>query len=729
MRNQAGDHVAEEDTGTVEHEVALETNVDEGCAHECCRSMFSWKGVQAMVLPLLYFRQPTHAVLDPSAHVGPARLFSAALGLSCRFLEILVLVYWFFIYAPHYRIHEESEAVTGATRSWIGAGRLYDSQLDDFSNFCSDTRTHWYYSKYCPFNLTNLSEYSSTDRLTATSTGCEDNIRCSYPDYGVATQKRSEDELHIFTYLKDTMFREIACSTNTSACREDEQLWRLGSRCKCWKTENQFLIGVDHMTLVLKHEFDQLTKISSSNERFSKQMKTHIRKDSIKGEVLKTFEPGEDIEASVQQWLSWAGLDSLDRTNQQALQEYPPGGFIPGSRNEPSFRMTGVEIALDITYKGSIGVTLPFGLSNPVECDLVVRHRGGYHSFGSHPVWLASENDTVVIHDRYLRGINFKIRTSGVIGEASLITLFVNCATLLVYFAAVPNIVELVVYSLSRLGNMLAHAARECNFCQKQSKYKCLDNLGRFLAFVGYESNVWHMQVYQLVTLDGFHAKRLLHSMLAKMIFGSTPSVKNPSFITEKEAFQSLSCVTDDEIQLSPASPLSKPLVGIGPSSPSSPKLKRPAAHMTFDSLDDDERGLLMDWLFEFGAMDEARVLEKDVPPNERSGERSLHVNTVARLFAGSQLTLDDCMDHVNMRLSESDKLNRSISQSTRLRKDAGRSIVPQGIDAQEPSSSAGTNCGGTPHDKVLVPPSKNEKQLVPTLSEKPKVLPGQPNE
>merc|ERR1712196_256291 len=100
--------------------------------------------------------------------------------------------------------------------------------------------------------------------------------------------------------------------------------------------------------------------------------------------------------------------------------------------------MTGVEILVDANYMGSVGAVLPFGLSNPIECYLVVSYRGGYHSFGSHPTFLGAAD----VVDRYLRGINFRIASRGSVGEFNFVELLVNCVTIFVYFAQVPLMIE-----------------------------------------------------------------------------------------------------------------------------------------------------------------------------------------------------------------------------------------------------------------------------------------------
>jgi len=357
---------------------------------------------------------------------------------------------------------------------------------------------------------------ASADPMAAYSTSCEYNITCSYPDYGTATQKRSEDELQVVTYSKDTTYRQVSCLMGKSACSEDEHFWKLGARCKCWKTSNHFLIGVEQMNLNMRHEFDQLRGISASDKRSSTSMVTRIRKGSIQGEVLATFAPGEDIRTSVQEWMAWAGVENLDMVNEQALADYPPASEIPEANNKPIFRMTGVEIILEANYMGSVGFTLPFGLSKPIECDLVISHRGGYHSFGSHPTFMGSGADVI---DRYLRGINFKISSRGTIGEFSVSEMLVNFVIVFVYFGQVPMLIHGCLVMLSALLNFMEP-------CLRKHAPEKVHNASGFLA---YEAATWDGAINESWSLDRHHAKRLLHTVLVRMVFEGNKDIHSPA--------------------------------------------------------------------------------------------------------------------------------------------------------------------------------------------------------
>jgi hypothetical protein len=85
--------------------------------------------------------------------------------------------------------------------------------------------------------------------------------------------------VHIFTYLKDTSYRTFPCADYIGAaaaaddagyaCAPGEAFWTSGTlpTCKCWRTRNQFFLGVEEMQLFITHEYDAPRKVPRGARR------------------------------------------------------------------------------------------------------------------------------------------------------------------------------------------------------------------------------------------------------------------------------------------------------------------------------------------------------------------------------------------------------------------------------------------------------------------------------
>eukprot|EP00930_Biecheleria_cincta_P098041 TRINITY_DN89728_c0_g1_i1.p1 TRINITY_DN89728_c0_g1~~TRINITY_DN89728_c0_g1_i1.p1 ORF type:complete len:646 (+),score=73.75 TRINITY_DN89728_c0_g1_i1:158-1939(+) len=428
------------------------------------------------------------------------------MGLTNRMLQIL-LTAWYVFTLINGQMYEKREQVRGRTQSFVGAGDLHKHSSGSAGELtallCNNTRRYWYHNAAC----------DGADLMAASTTSCEYNITCEDLEYAEMTRKQGEHEIYVFTYMKDTLYKVFPCPLkNQYPCEADEAFWNgEEGHCKCWRTSNQFLEGVERMTFTIIHNIDALRELSvplTDEQRSGLEIPTVIVKDSIDGEIMHTFAAGERITADMDQWLKWAGVTSLDSVNPKALAHYPPTFMIPGSNNEPTYRMTGVELSIELNYIGTIGTR---GLPH-IECKMVVKAIQGYHSFGSHPVYIKykDSNGAKTVSDQYTRGIRISLNSKGTIGEFSLNALLFLAPNLLVYIALAPTITEYIFYYFGVLCELI-------NAYRRRSKTR--SHQPNFGDFMSYESQTWHQSCDENVSLDGFHAKRLLNTLMLNMLF------------------------------------------------------------------------------------------------------------------------------------------------------------------------------------------------------------------
>lgn len=458
-------------------------------------------------MTLLKFQVPKTVALDPKKHKGDSRQYAMAMGMTNRAIQIAIFI-MFIMLIMGSNTHQRKEAVTGSVSFYVGAAAMYDAQgevggilsgASSGNHFCQDTKPYWYHNGAC----------DQADELAAKSSSCEYDITCSLPEYAEAT-KKGETEVLVYTYLKDTSYKVFPCDYKMqNTCNADEKFQEKTGHptCKCWKVSNQFLIGVEDMTLSIKHEFDQPKTLAykfKDEQRYAAGIKTTVVSKSIDGEKLKVFEPGESIKASVGQWLKWAGVNDLNEVNEKALSDYPPTRDIAGSNQKPVYRMTGLEINLELYWTGNVGEYTVAGGSS-VECFIIVHTKEGYHSFGSAPLYvdygdismakgMATATDRH-LHDRYMRGIKFKFSTAGTIGEFFFIDFVLSCAAFFVYFAMAPTITSGLFDTFARGKSQNA-----------------------FRNYVGHEHKTWKDKRSENIDLDAVHMQRMMATMLSTLV-------------------------------------------------------------------------------------------------------------------------------------------------------------------------------------------------------------------
>lgn len=459
--------------------------------------------------------------------------------------------------------------------------------------------------------------------MAASTTSCEYNITCELPEYSEATRKQGEHEIYVFTYMKDTLHKVFPCSLKSQyLCAEGELFWTESGHCKCWKTNNQFLLGIEHMTLTIRHAFDPLRKLSQPltiDQRSGKNIPMLVVRDHMDGDVVHTFEAGEIITATMQQWLKWAGVESLEEINSKALSQYPPTVMIPGSYNKPTYRMTGIELNIELNYKGHLGGR---GKAD-IECRMVLKVVEGYHSFGSDPVYQVykDSNGAKTIHDRYTRGVRVLLSAQGRIGEFDINHLLFLIPALLVYIALAPTVTEYIFYYLGWLCEVINLS------CRRNEHRQYAPNVGDFLA---YESQSWHQSCDENVDLDGFHARRLLNTLMLKMLFQKTYQKERISY---QEA---LTLMVDLITQSKTAKSSTVELANLGKKDEEDEKRR------TTRLLTARDAETLISWLFHVAHP------ELHAKPVQ---QRSLSINRFAALITGGveHPSLPDCLTHAGL--------------------------------------------------------------------------------
>eukprot|EP00931_Biecheleriopsis_adriatica_P024313 TRINITY_DN15184_c1_g3_i1.p1 TRINITY_DN15184_c1_g3~~TRINITY_DN15184_c1_g3_i1.p1 ORF type:complete len:677 (+),score=99.51 TRINITY_DN15184_c1_g3_i1:50-2032(+) len=571
----------------------------------CCEQLF---------YSSIRFSMPKYVGLDANMHHGAARGFAIGLGLMNRMLQVLITV-GYIAYLTIGKGYEARETVIGSTKSFIAGGGMMELQREEAlaakdasrDSLCRNTTKYWYHNTACN---TEMDEPYS----------CEYNITCTYPEYAEATKKTGEQEVLVFTYMKETMYRITPCST--PQCREGEKLMPGGveGRCKCWQTRNHFLVGVEEMVLTIRHSFKPFRLLGTrlaAEERSSATVETRVLKGSINGEVLRTFAPGESITASVKDWVAWAGHE-IDDVNGQALVDYPSTVDIPGSDNLPRFRMTGIELSIEVLYQGSVGVAAKGG--GDIVANIIVTINPGYASFGSDPIFYQDTrssdgvNGTLELRDRYTRGIRFLISSGGEIGEFSIVQLILASSVLLVYIGFAPTVTEWTFYIF---GQLLALRGTD----PKKSPMS---------AFLSYETAVWRENCNQSVSLDGHHATRLMNTLIVRMLFQASGIVTKDR-ISYHEAEEILTSL----LKNSRTSQLAAQETVVGENEVD---VLRKKTHV----LDTDDVKFLVHWLFTV-----AHPELKDTPVEERY----LSVNRAAILLGGDKERpkLSDCLTHANL--------------------------------------------------------------------------------
>mmetsp|Transcript_87011 Transcript_87011/g.186438 ORF Transcript_87011/g.186438 Transcript_87011/m.186438 type:complete len:555 (+) Transcript_87011:21-1685(+) len=450
--------------------------------HQNCGPDDEWDERSGSYLTALFynivsFKLPKQINFRPRRQNAEVHSLLVGLGILNRLVQISIIgAFAFYFY--WFKLYEKVEAVKGSSQAYISSSGLYDEQLKLMdgrnqigSTFCANTLSSWYHNDACESS-------GGKDSLAASAFSCEYNITCSYPDYSEAARK-GESEMFIHTYLKDTTYRSFPCTQNSnSTCLLDEKLKVQGPLCKCWKTRNQFLMGVDKMNLTISsHKIQQFLQLSHLPvaDRMSSGMTTHIvhyvsvlpeshwfypvskvvkLSATSKPSVLHSFKGGERITGTIEQWLKWAGINNLDDVNDEALVDHPPAVDIPGSMNQPIYRMSGVQINVHLQWKGSVGPLLRGGSS--IECNMIVSSVKGYHSFGSSPIYVdygvvdpATGLATTEIHDRYLRGIRIVFTHDGWIGQFDSALTLVSLSVCIVYLSSSHLMSKLIFTAMS----------------------------------------------------------------------------------------------------------------------------------------------------------------------------------------------------------------------------------------------------------------------------------------
>eukprot|EP00930_Biecheleria_cincta_P031959 TRINITY_DN22170_c0_g2_i2.p1 TRINITY_DN22170_c0_g2~~TRINITY_DN22170_c0_g2_i2.p1 ORF type:complete len:407 (+),score=44.87 TRINITY_DN22170_c0_g2_i2:48-1223(+) len=329
----------------------------------------------------------------------------ARLGILDKTLKLV-----FFIYAPINIFlggWKYTEVPAGYPTFWFTSGGLYTQQNQSTRpSFCNNPQMDYY-------------EDASSDDAYWNNKG----IQCLNPVYNEAVTKTTSYGF-VKTMMKRLHINAKACSSSADPCAAvSASLGRPVTRknvdgvCYCEKQQDYFTVGVEHMSLIVQHAFstspayhedkDKETVYGSSTYKSSsetkKKVKTCVKKHGTTGGCYKEFEPGQNIDFTIQEWLELAGL-TLESKNSKIES---PLSATQNPNGNPTQRLTGVKIHVQISYEGNVG-------DETFKADLKVAAKEGWNSIGSNGRWISySSESNKEFYDDYIYGISFDFIPSG----------------------------------------------------------------------------------------------------------------------------------------------------------------------------------------------------------------------------------------------------------------------------------------------------------------------------
>eukprot|EP01138_Halocafeteria_seosinensis_P006958 gb/GECG01007116.1/.p1 GENE.gb/GECG01007116.1/~~gb/GECG01007116.1/.p1 ORF type:complete len:418 (+),score=51.72 gb/GECG01007116.1/:1-1254(+) len=260
-----------------------------------------------------------------------------------------------------------------------------------------------------------------------------DQNRIGLPWYcnNSATEYRYGPVFTYFDNLCDTkavlgeIFHKESQAVGIVTYYQDQPLKRVGRG----EPVNNFIPGVENITLFFSHGFTTSIGISDAN------VQTTVR--SEKGDKPKNFAEGEPVSIQIAELLDMAGID-LDERHIDSGGEPPEHG-----RKWPLFRMTGVDITVEMRYKNFRSSSV-FDFSNTLDAT-VTATEGVWTSLGQimHSKWEGNSSDGQLIpYERYPQVIMFNFKASGEIGTPDPFTAIMNIAVGAAIFGVAKTIVD-----------------------------------------------------------------------------------------------------------------------------------------------------------------------------------------------------------------------------------------------------------------------------------------------
>ncbi len=462
----------------------------------------------------LSFRESVAVVLDPSVP-GKSRSYALAVGLTSRCIQALLLL-WLGLGTWQDQTFMMDITPSGKTQYFMSSGDFATEQTarrDEArvgEGICNDTSPYNYHNSYC----------------AASAFWCEENQICAFPASWGEVTKKGETQLLAYTYLKDTHYRTFPCSTNATCAADETRAELATGECQCWSQSNEFLMGVEGLEMGFTHEFflPSFVKADYKGLNFKKtrsgDVPTVLFCDGKK--QRKQAGSGGSVSFPVSELLECGGIDSLDEVNQLAYADYPPTSQYEEER--PSYRMTGVEIEITLSWEGTFFGDWNGNKENTV-CNVHVKRIDGYSSFGNDvnyvtfPTVDADGLVTEEYHDLFRRGIKITFTYEGRIRVFHANYLLETFTTLIVLIGVAPQLTKYVFKALGMMSRFVSD--------DTESK------VGKFINRLKYENEVWENQTVKKNNIHDILASTLVNVLQNEALLASLSTSKEDRAILE----------------------------------------------------------------------------------------------------------------------------------------------------------------------------------------------------
>lgn len=229
--------------------------------------------------------------------------------------------------------------------------------------------------------------------------------------------------------------------------------------CTYGAVENLFALGVDDLVFSVHHR--TTTSMAFGNIQGSsvirspvgnlKPIRTCIRRSSMNtacntGQQLddaswptccfRIFDPGENINLTIKEWLNVAGVSLDERASGVEVDA------VTGLK--PFRRSTGVRVSLHMSYFGD-------ALDTMLICEIVAEVREGWSSFGVHNIFSQYRHSSSdggssdsKVYGNFKRGVRFEFQSRGRITKFNYGVLIETIVSGLVLLRCVPHVMEVV---------------------------------------------------------------------------------------------------------------------------------------------------------------------------------------------------------------------------------------------------------------------------------------------
>lgn len=271
-----------------------------------------------------------------------------------------------------------------------------------------------------------------------------DNFTCAFLSPEQYTVKDMQGNVFFVTHFTD--IRSVTRPKNGDSCPEPEDTdlngnyelragnLTLDDTCAYRQQEDYLVPASTEMSFTFLSSYDSSSLIGKSGAA----PRTFLRRKGSTNNLAE-FPPGSEIEATVQDWLDWAGIDLDSRFNEQPIPDnsvndpnFQGEGFSSGEF--PYVRVTGLKIVLLTSFynynlqPGSSGVGTT---SSEIVCVVEIEPQLTWTSLGddvsfmlnspTDPQILTRDNvsieNQIYTYDRYRYGIQFQFVFGGTMGS------------------------------------------------------------------------------------------------------------------------------------------------------------------------------------------------------------------------------------------------------------------------------------------------------------------------